>query len=56
MNRYFQENDPYSHPTTATMSGWVDWPEGHEVMDMPQVHLYHELRDPIEWAPRSPNG
>jgi hypothetical protein len=48
MNRYFQENDPYRHPTTATMSGWVDWPEGHEVMDMPQVHLYHELRDPIE--------
>ena len=48
MNRYFQENDPYRHPTTATMSGWVDWPEGHEVMDMPQVHVYHELRDPIE--------
>jgi hypothetical protein len=48
VNRYFQENDPYRHPTTATMSGWVDWPEGHEVMDMPQVHLYHELRDPIE--------
>lgn len=48
MNRYFQENDPYRHPTTATMSGWVDWPEGHAVMDMPQVHLYHELRDPIE--------
>jgi hypothetical protein len=48
MNRYFQENDPYRHPTTATMSGWVDWPEGHDVMDMPQVHLYHELRDPIE--------
>lgn len=48
VNRYFQENDPYRHPTTATMSGWVDWPEGHGVMDMPQVHLYHELRDPIE--------
>ncbi|MCB1245695.1 MAG: DUF5060 domain-containing protein, partial [Acidimicrobiia bacterium] len=48
MNAYFQENDPYRHPTTATMSGWVDWPEGHAVMDMPQVHLYHELRDPIE--------
>ncbi|MEX2134518.1 MAG: DUF5060 domain-containing protein [Acidimicrobiia bacterium] len=48
VNRYFQENDPYRHPTTATMSGWVDWPEGHAAMDMPQVHLYHELRDPIE--------
>lgn len=50
VNRYFQENDPYRHPTTATMSGWVDWPEGHAVMDMPQVHLYHELRDPIEFG------
>lgn len=41
VNAYFQQYDPYQHPTTATMSGAVDWPEGHAVMDVPQVHLYH---------------
>lgn len=50
MNAYFHENDPYRHPTTATMSGSVDWPEGHAVMDVPQVHLYEFLNDPIEAA------
>ncbi len=40
VNAYFLENDPYRHPTTASMSGDVDWPEGHLVMDVPQVHLY----------------
>lgn len=41
VNAYFQENDPYRHPTTATKSGAQDWPEGHAVMDVPQVHIYH---------------
>ncbi|MEX1124738.1 MAG: DUF5060 domain-containing protein [Acidimicrobiia bacterium] len=50
VNAYFQEHDPYRHPTTATMSGSVDWPEGHAVMDLPQVHLYEFLNDPIEAA------
>ncbi len=40
VNAYFQTNDPYHHPTTASMSGDVDWPEGHKVMDVPQVHVY----------------
>jgi Domain of unknown function (DUF5060) len=40
VNAYFVENDPYRHPTTASGSGEVDWPAGHAVMDMPQVHLY----------------
>jgi len=40
VNAYFVENDPYRHPTTASMSGDVDWPEGHQVMDAPQVHVY----------------
>ena len=40
VNAYFIENDPYRHPTTASGSGEVDWPEGHAVMDVPQVHLY----------------
>lgn len=45
VNAYFQDNDPYRHPTTATKSGAEDWPEGHAVMDVPQVHLYHVFGD-----------
>jgi len=45
VNAYFQEHDPYRHPTTATKSGAEDWPEGHAVMDVPQVHLYHIFGD-----------
>ncbi|HKJ37887.1 MAG TPA: DUF5060 domain-containing protein [Anaerolineales bacterium] len=40
LNKYFVENDPYRHPTTASGSGEVDWPTGHTVMDMPQMHVY----------------
>lgn len=40
VNNYFVENDPYRHPTTASGSGEVDWPAGHAVMDMPQMHIY----------------
>jgi hypothetical protein len=40
VNNYFVENDPYRHPTTASGSGEVDWPEGYAVMDMPQMHIY----------------
>jgi hypothetical protein len=41
VNAYFVANDPYRHPTTASMSGDVDWPEGHKTMDAPQVHVYN---------------
>jgi len=40
VNAYFQATDPYHHPTTASMSGDTDWPEGHAVMAAPQVHVY----------------
>ena len=40
VNKYFVENDPYRHPTTSSGSGEVDWPIGHAVMDMPQMHVY----------------
>jgi hypothetical protein len=40
VNAYFVEHDPYRHPTTASMSGDVEWPEGHRAMDAPQVQLY----------------
>jgi hypothetical protein len=40
VNDYFVANDPYRHMTTASMSGDVDWPEGFQVMDAPQIHIY----------------
>jgi hypothetical protein len=49
VNAYFVQNDPYRHPTTASGSGEVDWPEGHAAMDAPQVHLY-EFEDAISAA------
>jgi hypothetical protein len=49
LNAYFVENDPYRHPTTASMSGDTDWPEGFAAMDMPQTHVY-ALEDPVEAA------
>jgi hypothetical protein len=59
VNLYFVENDPYRHPTTASGSGEVDWPQGHAVMDVPQVHLYDFGEDAIgaaeiiaEWTSR----
>jgi len=41
VNNYFVEHDPYRHPTTASGSGEVDWPTGHAIMDMPQMHIYN---------------
>jgi len=48
VNDYFVANDPYRHPTTASQSGGGDsisWPEGHKVMDAPQVHIYDPLNN-----------
>lgn len=47
VNAYFVANDPYRHPTTASGSGEVDWPEGHAAMDAPQVHLYEFGKDAV---------
>ena len=48
VNNYFVQNDPYRHPTTASQSGGgndIAWPEGHKVMDAPQVHIYDPLNN-----------
>lgn len=48
VNDYFVANDPYRHPTTASKSGGgndISWPEGHKVMDAPQVHIYDPLNN-----------
>ncbi len=44
INNYFIENDPYRHPTTASLSGDIKWDQGHQVMDIPQVHIYADLQ------------
>jgi len=48
VNQYFVDNDPYRHPTTASMSGDTTWDRGHAVMDMPQVHIYEDLLSSTE--------
>jgi hypothetical protein len=50
VNAYFVENDPYRHPTTASMSGDTDWTEGHRTMDAPQVHVYALEEDAVKAA------
>lgn len=47
VNQYFQEHDPYRHPTTASMAGDIDWEAGHLAMDAPQVHLYDFANDAV---------
>ncbi len=50
VNAYFAANDPYRHPTTASMSGDVDWPKGFAAMDAPQVHVYALENDAVKAA------
>ena len=40
INRFFQENDPFGHPTTVSGSGGFDFNEGWEVTGIPQAHEY----------------
>jgi hypothetical protein len=41
INDYFQKNDPFRHPTTASKSNNL-WAQGFVWMDSPQVHIYGE--------------
>lgn len=59
VNDYFVRNDPYRHPTTASLSGDKLWSAGFAVADIPQVHLYNEQKDALrmgdsvaEWTAR----
>jgi hypothetical protein len=51
VNDYFTANDPYRHPTSASMSGDVDWEAGYKVTDAPQVHLYDFKNNGLEGDP-----
>lgn len=51
LNAWFQEHDPYHHPTTASMSGGLFWPRANEVVDVPQMHVYEQFHvNPIAAA------
>ncbi len=40
--KYFEENDPYKHPVTASFSGGFEEyrEELHEIIDVPNIHMY----------------
>jgi hypothetical protein len=42
VNAFFEEHDPYRHPTTASRSGGYSeyWPEMYPHIDLPNLHLY----------------
>jgi hypothetical protein len=48
INNYFVRNDPYRHPTTASLSGDKFWPAGYAVTDIPQLHAYAEQKDALK--------
>jgi hypothetical protein len=48
INDYFVRNDPYRHPTTASLSGDKFWPAGYAVTDIPQIHVYAEQKDALK--------
>ncbi len=37
---YLRENDPYQRPNTASQSGGQWWPNGYQVVAVPNVHMY----------------
>jgi hypothetical protein len=51
VNDYFVANDPYRHPTSASMAGDQWWPEGYAVTDVPQIHSY-DTDDMVAIGPR----
>jgi hypothetical protein len=48
INEYFVRNDPYRHPTTASLSGDKFWPAGYAVTDIPQMHVYAAQKDALK--------
>lgn len=48
INEYFVRNDPYRHPTTASLSGDKFWPAGYAVTDIPQIHVYAAQKDALK--------
>jgi len=58
MKNYFNENDPFSHPVTASLSGGWDswgsdpkWQNGWNITGVSQIHSY-EWKDDMAKVPR----
>jgi hypothetical protein len=51
INRFFEENDPFAHPTTVSGSGGYDFSEGWEITGCPQAHEYPYPADRIKENP-----
>ena len=49
--RYFQENDPYNHPVTASFSGGFGEYRGelYELIDIPNIHVYPAQGWPVKY-------
>jgi len=52
VHNYLADNDPYRHPTTGSTSGGIWdywWPEGYDVMDITNNHIYEHQGWPEEY-------
>jgi hypothetical protein len=52
VHAYFEANDPYRHPTTASRSGGYGeyWPEMYPYIDLPNLHLYESQGWPQKYS------
>lgn len=49
--KYFEENDPYNHPVTASFSGgFTEYREElHHLIDIPNIHIYPKQGWPMKY-------
>jgi hypothetical protein len=47
---FIKQSDPYKRPITVSQSGGIYWPDGYELVDLPNVHLYE-----TSWTARYPS-
>ncbi len=47
INKFFQDNDPFRHPTTVSGSGGYEFGDGWDLTGSPQVHEYPWPEDQI---------
>ncbi len=46
---FFQQNDPFDHPTTGSQHGYIacDWQKGYEIFDLPDREMYEMQGWPV---------
>ena len=52
VHQYFQDNDPYDHPTTASRSGGYGeyWGDVYKSFDLPNIHVYETQGWPQQYT------